>query len=353
MRLSARIVLALFVLGGSAHAAGPPVALSDYIVTSWTMKDGLPSDVIWTIAQDRDGYLWLGTNGGLVRFDGVRFVTWDSVGGTSLPKVPVRSIVAGRDGALWIGFGFSETAGVARIHDRRVQLYGETSGLTRGAINALIQDVAGSIWAGTNSGLFRLSGEQWERVVPERGIPTERIDSLYVDRHGALLAGSSAGVFRKPPDSGTFQQIDSPDDAPPVFRGFSEDRAGRIWVTDPVGAFRVLGDRVTRLRERGRGNTLLQDRDGYLWVTTMGEGIWRVSPGVAAADAVEKARAPGARAIFEDRDGQIWAGNGDGLIRLAKPRVTPVTNLGLVYGVQTTPDAAVWVTTPDRLIRFA
>ena len=155
--------------------------------------------------------------------------------------------------------------------------------------------------------------------MPERGIPTERIDSLYVDRHGALLAGSSAGVFRKPPDSGTFQQIDSPDDAPPVFRGFSEDRAGRIWVTDPVGAFRVLGDRVTRLRERGRGNTLLHDRDGYLWVTTMGEGIWRVSPGVAAAAAVEKARAPGARAIFEDRDGQIWAGNGDGLIRLSVP----------------------------------
>ena len=345
-------IVALLVCAASAGAAQPAVSLNDYIVTTWTTKDGLPSDVIWTIAQDRQGYLWLGTNGGLVRFDGVRFVSWSSVGGTALPNAPVRTVFVARDGALWIGFGFNEVAGVARVDGARVRMFGEADGLVRSAINALVEDTDGTIWTGTNLGLFRLNGERWERVDSARGMPPERIDSLYRDRRGALLVGSAAGVFRKARGSTAFQRVDSSDAAPPVFRGFSEDHDGRIWVTDPVGAFRVLGDRSTPFHERGRGNTLLHDRDGNLWVTTMGEGIWRVTRGAATTAAVvEKARAPGARAIFEDHDGQIWAGNGDGLIRLAPPKVTPVTTLGLVYGVQTTPDGSVWVTTPDRVFR--
>ena len=353
MRLLACTLLALSALVAPAYSAAPPVALSDYIVTSWTTKDGLPSDVIWTIAQDRDGYLWLGTNGGLVRFDGVRFVAWNAVGGAALPRAAVRSIVSAHDGSLWVGFGFNETGGVAHIRGGQMRLYGERAGLVRGAINALIEDVDGTIWTGTNTGVFRLRQDRWEAVGPSLGLPTDRVDSFYVDKPGALFVGTAAGVFRRQPKTRTFQRVDSPDDAPPVFRGFGEDRSGRIWVTDPVVGFRVLGDRKTPARERGRGNTLLHDRDGNLWVTTMGEGIWRVSRGPdGELTTVERARAPGARAIFEDRDGQIWAGNGDGLIRLAKPKVTPVTDLGLVYGVQTTTDGAIWVTTPDSVIRF-
>ncbi len=337
-----------------AYAADPPIALSDYVVTSWTMKDGLPSEVIWAIAQDRDGYLWLGTNGGLVRFDGVDFVTWESVGGASLPKVPAHSLFISRDGTLWVGFSLSETGGISRIRDGHLSTYGEREGLAHGTVNALAEDVDGTIWAGTNTGLFRLRGDRWETIHAAQGLPPARVDSLYVDKPGDLLVGTGAGVFRKPSHAATFQQVDSPDDAPPPFRGFSEDQSGRIWVTDPVGGFRVLGDRKTPARARVRGNTLLHDRDGNLWVTTMGEGIWRVSrrPG-SAIDTIEKAHAPGARAIFEDRDGQVWAGNGEGLIRLAKPKVTPVTNLGLVYGVQTTPDGDVWASTPDSVIRLS
>ena len=346
-------ILVASAIASPVAAVGNPIPLSDYIVTSWTIKDGLPSDVIWTIAQDEHGYLWLGTNGGLVRFDGLRFVTWDAVGQTTLPRVPVRSLFASRDGSLWAGFAFSETGGISRLHEGTVTTYGEREGLVRGSVNAILEDRAGVVWAGTNTGLFRLDGQRWRQIGGTEGMPTVRVDSLYLDRQGHLLVGTSAGVYRTRTGGDTFEQVDSPDDAPPVFRGFSEDREGRIWITDPVGGFRLLGDRRTPLRERGRGNTLLHDHDGSLWVTTMGEGIWRISPGDGATPRVEKARAPGARAIFEDRDGQIWAGNGDGLIRLAKPKVIPFTELGLVYGVQSTPDGAIWVTTPDSVLRAA
>ncbi len=346
-------LLAAWALLSPAYADAP-VALSDYVVTSWTMKDGLPSEVIWAIAQDRDGYLWLGTNGGLVRFDGVEFVTRESVGGVSLPKVPAHSLFISRDDTLWVGFSLSETGGISRVREGQVRTYGERDGLARGTVNAMIEDVDGTIWAGTNTGLFRLLRDRWEAVSTAQGIPSARVDSLYIDKPGDLLVGTAAGVFRKPSNAATFQQVDSPDDAPPPSRGFSEDQSGRIWVTDAVVGFRALGDRQTSARERVRGNTLLHDRDGNLWVTTMGEGIWRVSgESLYTRKTIERVRAPGARAIFEDRDGQIWAGNGEGLIRLAKPKVTPVTNLGLVYGVQTTADGHVWASTPDSVIRLS
>src|SRR5215470_17428012 len=132
MRSLTCVLILACLLVVSAEAAGPAVDLSDYIITSWTMKDGLPSDVIWTIAQDHDGYLWMGTNGGLVRFDGVRFVTWDNVGGTLLPRVPVRSLFVSRDGDLWVGFSFSETGGISRIHKNQVRTFGPADGLERG-----------------------------------------------------------------------------------------------------------------------------------------------------------------------------------------------------------------------------
>jgi signal transduction histidine kinase/ligand-binding sensor domain-containing protein len=350
-----RLLVAVLTLSSPAYAADPGVALSDYVVTSWTMKDGLPSAVIWGIAQDRDGYLWLGTNGGLVRFDGVQFITWDNVGGVPLPKVPVHSLYISRDGTLWAGFSLSETGGISRIREGRLRTYGESDGLAPGTVNALIEDLAGGVWAGTNTGLFRLreDRDRWEAVTPAQGLPAARVDSLYVDEPGNLLVGTAAGVFRKPSQSTTFQQVDSPDPTPPVVRGFSEDRSGRIWVTDPVGGFRILGDRTTRTTRRGRGNTLLHDHTGNLWVTTMGGGIWRVTRLTGAvADTIEKAYTPGAREIFEDRDGQIWAGNGEGLIRFAKPKVTPITDVGLIFGIQATPDGSIWATTPDSVIQF-
>ena len=165
--------------------------------------------------EDCDGYLWLGTGGGLVRFDGVRFVTWEAVGGVSLPKVSARSLFISRDGTLWVGFSLSETAGIGRIRDGQLRTYGEREGLTPGTVNAIIEDVEGTIWAGTNTGLFRLRGDRWDAVSTAQGVPPVRVDSLYVDKPGDLLVGTGAGVFRKPSHAATFQQVDSPDDAPP------------------------------------------------------------------------------------------------------------------------------------------
>jgi ligand-binding sensor domain-containing protein len=350
-RLIDRVLALILTLSAPAYASNARIPLSDYVITSWTMKDGLPSAVIWAIAQDRDGYLWLGTNGGLVRFDGVQFIAWDKVGGSALPDAPVRSLAVAHDGAMWVGFSLSESAGVSRVAGGILRSYGKKDGLAVGTVNALVEDRDGVMWAGTNTGLFRLRSDRWQLVGASNGLPPGRVDSLYVDSSGNLLVGTDAGVFRKPAGEALLQLVDASDTVAPLFRAFSEDRSHRIWMTDPVRGFRVLGDHAAPAGERARGNKLLHDHDGELWVTTTGSGIWRIASNGRAAT-IEKAYAPGARAIFEDRDGQIWASNGEGLVRFAKPKVKPITDVGLILGVQADPDGGIWATTPDGVTHF-
>src|SRR3954468_1886146 len=116
------LMLLLLMVAAAVPASAVDLrdVLADYTLTSWSRKDGLTGPV-WAITQDAAGFLWLGNDEGLVRFDGVRFVSWDSLGQTPLPHAPVRSLRIAHDDALWAGFGGE--GGVARIALGRVRLF--------------------------------------------------------------------------------------------------------------------------------------------------------------------------------------------------------------------------------------
>ena len=333
--------------------------LTDYTFTSWSRKDGLAGPV-WAIAQDANGFLWLGTDSALVRFDGAHFTTWEGIGGQPLPRLPIRALHVSPTGTLWLGFG--GPGGIARIDNRSVSTFPTSDPDNPGVVTSFLEDRDGTMWASGSTGLYRLNRTKWERVGAEDGLPVDAPVNAFIDRSGALWVSTFDGLYRRDQAaSGPFTRLE-PSLDPQRSMAFSEDADGRIWATDSLVGFRALGAGPDlRGTEAGRGYRALHDRDGNLWVATIGQGLWRAkrtgdprSPLLVERTTVLSGLSSDAvRTIFEDRDGNIWAGTTEGVDRLVPHRVVPWTNLGLVNTIDTTADGRVWAGTADALIPFS
>ena len=129
------------VLTRGALALDPQKSLTQYSRTVWRQEHGLPQDTIRAIAQTTDGYLWLGTDEGLARFDGYEFAVFDKDSG-ALPGNSITALAAARDGSLWIG----TSDGLTCYRDKRFRTYTTKEGLPDNAITALVEDHAGTLW---------------------------------------------------------------------------------------------------------------------------------------------------------------------------------------------------------------
>ena len=351
------VVATLWCGSHAATAADLRNVLADYNLSSWSKKDGLPSNGIYAVAQDAEGYIWLGTDQGVVRFDGVHFTSWAAVGSTTaLPNAPVRALLVARDGGIWVGFG--DPGGLSRISNGHVQNYGEKEGVGRGATNMLVEDRQGTIWAGNRAGLFAFSGGRWRQWSSAQGVPDGPVYSAFANKAGTLFVGTSTSVLSRLDGAERFQLAEQIDD---VVRGITEDPSGVLWITDPRVGFRRLRDSraIVRSSETGRGNRFLYDRKGGLWVGTLGQGLWRLPPEFSQKlAAIEKTTHlagfsdDGVTSLLEDRAGNIWAGTLDGLNRLTPYQLTPVTSVGLVNGVEWTPSGTLWVGAMSHLTGF-
>jgi ligand-binding sensor domain-containing protein/two-component sensor histidine kinase len=367
MRLARRplrlalVVAALICPASAAHAQSSGGPLADYTVTTWNENDGLPAGRIRAIAQDSDGYLWLGTDAGLVRFDGVRFDAWRSLGGTRLPFGAVSAILNARDGALWIGVSGATPLG--RVKDGKLSLYGERDGLGGSYVLSLLEDSNGIMWAGTFQGLFRRQGSGWQRVTSDQGLGEGSVLALYEDREKRVWVATQNAVYRKQSAHDRFEQVDVITISSNVWQNFSEDASGRVWISDFSEGFRTPGRALPRPAHqvrRGWGVDLLHDHRGDLWVGTQGQGLWRIrdghdgTPSTVDVVSVEDGLASNAvHSLLEDREGNIWLGTMSGLQRLTPHRVTPVKHLAIPRVVEMTPDGSVWVGTAAGLVRFS
>jgi signal transduction histidine kinase/ligand-binding sensor domain-containing protein len=333
--------------------------VTDYVMTSWTQKDGLPPAVIRALVQDQEGYLWVGTDSGLFRFDGVRFTQ-------VVARSAIRALCRGHDNSLWAGLGGH--GGVTRLYKGAIRAYDEQDGLPNTPVNVLVQDGRGAIWAGTASGLFRFENDRWSRW--RQGLPEGEIYGAYVDSSANLLVGMAEGLFRRPPGAGTFDLLESSSESRLATsfvaqerqpRAFAQDASGRLWESDRISGFRRVNDgqHLDSMPVSGRGYALLFDDKQSLWVGTIGQGLWRIQrkPN-GEIDSVERATSltglpsDGVFCLFEDRDGNIWVGTDEGLSRLVLRRVSQLTNFGIVIGLGVTAAGDIWIGAVDELIRF-
>lgn len=345
------VLLVTLQMTASLHAAAfnPPV--SDYARTLWTERDGLPSNQILSIAQDRDGFLWLATTAGLVRFDGNRFVLR---GLGDRPTLPVRTLFFARDGGLW--FAFHDSPRVGRIRNGALLTY---DGLP-GQVLALMQSRDGTIWAGGRGGVSIFRNDRWERLERRLGVPEPTVDALFEDQRGNVLIGTSSGIYRRPAQTDSFDLVVQTPSA--AAHDFIETAAGEILVTDP-------GHIVSQLTEHNvahkkiaalgaaQGLHLLYDRQRTLWVVTRENGLLRFSD--YPNGAVERVTADNSiRCLFEDREGNIWMGTASGLVRFSRARITSLTpgNYSgdqFVRAVVLARDGTVWAGTAEGLVRFS
>lgn len=354
------VLLSLVLLAPAAtRAADLRNVLNGYSLTTWGTNDGLPSSEVLAIAQDVDGFLWLGTDAGLVRFDGTRFTLWEGVP----PQRSVRALLVAERGDMWVGLG----EGGGLLHYRRAapgQLalehqYGPADGLATGAVRAVVADLDASIWAGHLGGLFRFADGRWTRWIAA-GLEQAEVHALALDERNRLLVGTRHGVLVS---ASADRRAFAPEGRGAVreepVSGISVDRTGAVWQTDGVHGFKghVTGRAPLTATEIGRGQRVLHDSAGYLWVGTGGQGLWRVSSGTNGRVTVEQSTVTtgllgnGVVSVFEDREGNLWAGTLDGLNRFTRHVATPIQGLGLVSGIEVTPKG-IWVMTADSLLLF-
>ncbi|HYY98094.1 MAG TPA: two-component regulator propeller domain-containing protein, partial [Pyrinomonadaceae bacterium] len=168
--------------------------------TTWNERDGL-SGAVTALAQTTDGFLWVGTTGGLFRFDGLRFESY-MPGNGPLPSVSVSALMAVPDGALWVGY---TRGGASLLKDGRSTNYSEREGFPVGRVRSFARDLDGNIWAGVVGSFTRFDGSRWEKIRDDWNYPSKSAWTLLVDAQGTLWAPTGKGIMFLPRGERSFR----------------------------------------------------------------------------------------------------------------------------------------------------
>ena len=360
---------AIFSAAATGIALEPTTQLASYGRQAWGMENGLPQNTVQALAQTKDGFIWLGTEVGLVRFDGTSFQVFDKNTMPALPGNDVRCLLAGNDGALWIG----TSEGLARWMDGAVRFFTTKDGLPGNNIQKLFVGNSGDVSAITENGIGKIedgraSRDTWIyeenlpgplpdyrfRVSLRQGqladantttlaigqgggrvirfhvgaeIPGTRIQQLYLDHEGTLWVGTNRGLAR-----------------------WANGKLERMPVTDPLASASVL--------------TLMEDREGNIWVGTEADGLHILrDQRFRTLGAREGLTSDATTTVVEGAAGKLWVGtSGGGLNALPRigsnaggPRTYSVRDVLLsdvILSLAAAPNGDLWIGTPDGLNRI-
>jgi len=296
----------------------------------WTSETGLPQGTINALVQTSDGYLWMGTEEGLVRFDGIRFVVSDQQNAPALRTPFVSGLFEAADGTLWIG---TYGGGIARMRNGKIEAF-RPDLLATDRVRQFRTMQDGSLLAATaGGGLLRIHGEEVTRYTMRDGLPSDRIWTIEDDGNGGFWVATHGGGVVGWRDGRVTQHISTREGLPnDVARALLIDPDGTLWIgTDGGGLVAWRNGAILRTVTTRDGlpndfvRTLRRDRDGSLWIGTDG-GLARWRGGRAEAMGVaEGLPSPGIRSMIEDREGSLWIGTTSGLVRMRDTRVLPYT----------------------------
>jgi diguanylate cyclase (GGDEF)-like protein len=307
----AALLWALFA-AAPAQALDPFEPIHRYAHEHWDRDTDLPSTSIQALLQTRDGHLWLGSQDGLVRFDGKDFEAFDSVTHPAIGNNHVQALLETRDGALWFT---TLGGGVVRYHLDEFEAFTAAQGLPSDVARELLEDRDGDLWVGTDEGLARLRGGRFESWDLREALGDAVVSVLFEDRDGRLWVGARNG--------GLCVFADGACQAPPLPEGLRIRRPrailqaadGSLWIgTEGEGLIHVVDGEYTRLtNEEGLACveviSLLEDRDGNLWIGTRRNGLARIGPGGREVFGTDDGLSfPHVTSLLEDQEGNLWIG---------------------------------------------
>jgi len=329
---------------------------ANYVSRVWRTQDGLPESRIRALAQTPDGYLWIGTPGGLARFDGVRFVVYSRFNTPSMTDENIRALSVGKDGSLWIA---SDGGGLLHYKNNRFRSYGPAEGLANEFVSAVLEDSRGDIWAATNRGLYRARADRFERMDEALHLRNIAFFGLCARRDGGLLAGGPAGLFSY--DGSALKPFGEAANGEEHIYSIVESRDRSLWMSTSHG-LRFIGDSARqskRPQTKSLIGAILQDHEESLWLGTLGDGLIRVAGGQETAFQTPLALPNNSvTALLEDREQNIWVGTSDGLVRLSAPVLSVLSsrnglsddNFSTIYNDR---HGVVWLTTvTGKIVRY-
>jgi PAS domain S-box-containing protein len=346
--LSAGSILSAIIGNAGVPAAaetGPDPGT--YVVKSWRTIDGLPQNSVTALAQTPDGYLWVGTLGGLARFDGVRFVTYGLPEG--LKGLSIRTLLEDGQGGLWIG---TLGGGLSHWQNGVISTLTTADGLAHNDVRALAPAEAGALWVGTGRGLQHFGPDGFKQVGEAEGVRGPVIALSPSPTEGLWISVWTVGLFRL--QNGRCESVEAAPKSRNLFPwSFLLDTQGALWIG--------MGNGVVMRRQEGKWTEfnrtnglpfsyvgwLAQGPSGEIWAGSHAAGPYVFRGGrfhaVPGTDAA-------VRAIYVSRDGVVWVGTrAGGLCRLARAKVTsyPIGDelRGQVNGLVEGPPGHFWVTT--------
>lgn len=287
----------------------------------------MPNSSVFALTQTQDGYLWVGTPEGLVRFDGVRFTTVEDARAPELNRSSIRALLAARDGSLWIG---TESNGLTRVQAGKFTHFSETDGLPSNLTRCLMESRDGAIWIGTEAGLGRFQGGKLTTFTERSGLADISIRGLWEDRQGVVRVATRRGLSGLGPNGSVGTINFGLGTVANTLKAVCEDPSGNIWVTSNEGVTRkdARGDTVYTLTE-GLPNVIATvlhlDSAGRVWAGTYSGVACFVDGKVVARPMNDAGMGDLINVIFEDREQNLWVGARDGLYRLRPARFTTIT----------------------------
>lgn len=324
--IAAWLILAAAGCGALGSQAVPAdrsssVGWNGYTRHVWQGFEGLPEQTVQAFAQTPDGYLWIGTTGGLIRFDGAHFTLFDRQDTPSLHENSIFCLMVSRDGALWIG---TEGGGVVRYEQAQFRSWTTREGLSNDFVRALFQDSSGTIWAGSDNGLMQFRDDRFVRVDDTPAIPAITVHSIYQDRAGRLWVGGfrlaciehmAATIY---PLGAELSQN--------MVKSVTQTQDGTLWVGTVAGLESMPPDQDRFAPVKGIASTvrvLRQTPDGVLWIGTIGQGVFLYSAG-KLTHVTAPASLPSNTILnfFEDGEKNLWIGTQTGMVRLTRSPVS-------------------------------